>query len=213
MSHETLFAVLDGEHSPGELDRLLDEIERSPQLARQWSRWCLVREAQEGVRITREQGCICAGVISALDGQEALSDKVVPIAPSARPAAAARRWRPLISLAAAASVVGFGLVAVLNLQTPSPTGAVPVSLTQLQPASPSAEAGKVIPVTGADTRVSQTRQVWANAAVEDLQQLDDYLIDHSNLRSVAGVGGSLGYARFAAYTADYRPADSDPAGR
>lgn len=220
MNQEMLSAVLDGECTPGELDRFLDDCERSPELARRWGRLWLTREARNGVRITREQGCICAGVMSALDAPPSVEPgkpKVIPLPPAAPQRAvshrpAVRRWAPLAGLAAAASVVGFALVAVLNLQAPpetlSPTLAPDVA--QLQPASDSTgrAAPRAISVSGGEPR--EARLLWANASEEDLQQLDDYLIDHSNLRSASSFAGRLGYARFAAYTADYRPAD--PAG-
>ncbi|MEC9359873.1 MAG: hypothetical protein VX836_18640, partial [Pseudomonadota bacterium] len=58
------------------------------------------------------------------------------------------------------------------------------------------------------TSPAMTRQAaqlrWAQIEDDQARQLNNYLIDYSNYRSVQGVGGTLGYARFAAHTADYR---------
>ena len=67
MAYEQLSALLDGECTAEELDLLLEEMERSPELKARWSRLCLARDTRDGTRYTKEQTCICAGVMAQLD--------------------------------------------------------------------------------------------------------------------------------------------------
>jgi hypothetical protein len=58
-----------------------------------------------------------------------------------------------------------------------------------------------LPVANSDYRsVDLVAQDDAHAAM-----LREYLMDHNNAIGDEGVGGTLRYARFAAYKAEYRP--------
>ena len=83
MSSEMLSAALDGELRPDELDGLLAEIERSPQLKLQWSRMSLARDALGGAQVRADRPCIAAAVMAGV-GAEAPSQKVVPLVPKNR---------------------------------------------------------------------------------------------------------------------------------
>lgn len=196
MPQESLSALLDGECTGSELDRLLDELERSPELGEQWSRLCMAREARAGTRIGSEQPCICADVMSRLEAAPAGADaKVVDLAVHRATVSAARRprvasmWKPVVGFAAAASV---GAAAVMFLQPQSGGGvAEPVG-------GPAASVASI----GSTDRNLRT----VSNDVEDAhtQMLREYLMDHSNAIADEGVGGTLRYARFAAHTAEYR---------
>lgn len=209
MSQESLSALLDGECSPGELDRLLDELDRSPELKQAYSRLCLSREAREGTRIATGQACICADVMAGLDeAPMPASDKLVDLdSRRARPRPVLARWKPLAGFAAAAS---FGAVAVLVTlpQTalvangggsssggfsPEATTA-PVSLPL--PAAPRPKGLRVASVTTAELQQQE-------------DDLSNYLIEHSNTAASRGMGGTLSYARFAAHNAVYRPQEEE----
>jgi negative regulator of sigma E activity len=192
MSHETISALIDGECSPEELDRLLEEMEASPEMKREFSRQVMAREAREGTRIGKNQPCICADVMARLD--EAPGDAHPQVVEFVRPRAAlAPQWRPLAGLAAAAA---FGAIAVL------------VALPQIQQHEAMSAAADVrapaaietIPVVDrAPARRSRAAAMTVAAQPEDLQE---YLVDHSY---AAATGATV-------YNADYRPNDDAGSG-
>lgn len=192
MPQDSLSALLDGECSGAELDRLLDELERSPELGQQFSRLCMTREARAGTRIARQQPCICADVMGQLDAAPASPDaKVVDLAVhrASRRGRIASFWKPAVGFAAAA---GVGAAAVMFVQPQGNT--VPA-------------AGNGAPMqAGTVASWSQTPELRTVSTTNDphSQMLREYLMDHSNAIADEGVGGTLRYARFAAHTAEYR---------
>jgi negative regulator of sigma E activity len=196
MPQDSLSALLDGECSSAELDQLLDEMERSPELAAQWSRLCMARDAQAGTRIAAGQADFCSRVMAQLDAAPAAVDaKVVDLAVrrAARAPRLAAFWKPAIGFAAAASV---GAAAIMLIQPQAEPTAVPAS------------AGLVAngTVAGWSAAAPALRTVSAEDTAH-AQMLREYLMDHSSAVADEGVGGTLRYARFAAHTAEYR---SDP---
>lgn len=209
MSPESLSSLFDGECSPEELDRVLDELDQSPDLKASFSRLCLSRDAVDGTRVLKGQRCIAAGVMAGLDDTPAagggnVRELVRP--PRARPAF---QWRPLAGLAAAAA---FGAVAVL-VTTPrsQDSGLVPSSMVP-QVASPVGSNPVSAPSFGKRQRnlhtVAATQEQTQQWQEDDLRS---YLIEHSNTLADRGMGGTLSYARFTAHTADYRPQAEAPA--
>jgi negative regulator of sigma E activity len=202
MSHETLSALLDGECSAGELDRLLEEIEHSPALKEQWSRLCLARDAREGTHFAKNQPCICAGVMAGLDERPAeLANPNVVELRRPRPAF---NWKPLAGLAAAASVA---VVALLVGVTSTPQSGV--GLPETAQGAPVTEPVSY-PVVPRQARNLQSvalhaegEQHWQDAG----DDLDNYLIEHNSSLAGQGVGmgGTLRSARFAAHSATYHP--------
>lgn len=185
MSHDALSALLDGECSTAEIDSILDEMRRSPELAQRWSRMCVSREAAQGTKVSRSQPCICAGVMSRLDAApEAPGAKVVDLAvrkamrqPNGRPSWASI-WKPAAGLAAAASV---GAAAVLFIRPAEEIGAT-----------------ETLAINDPAEVVDPEEQAYR-------QMLREYVMDHSNSLGDDGMGGTLRYARFAAHTAAYHP--------
>src|SRR5690349_16918112 len=113
MSEELLSALLDGECTPGEVKRLMDELASSPALKQRWTRMCLVRDAMEGTRVPVASGDFCTGVMAAIAQEQsaaAAPSRVVamPVRPQA--AANAPRWQPFAGLAAAASIAAVAAV-------------------------------------------------------------------------------------------------------
>src|SRR3569623_562801 len=109
MSYEKLSALLDGECSAEELDRLLEDLEQSPELKAQWSRLCLARDSMEGVRIRKDQSCICAGVMANLDKApaELAKPNVVELRrPRSMIVKQAAGWAVAASVATVAMMVG-----------------------------------------------------------------------------------------------------------
>lgn len=175
---ETLSALLDGECTPSELDRLLSELERDPSLREHFSRQCLARESRMGTRIRSANLDFSSRVIAALHREDtpvvvALGDRVRRLP-----------WRMAASLAAAAAV---GALAVLVVR---PDGA-PMS--------------QGIPVAQTGTAAQPLETQFAELDDENARQLRNYVMAYSQSRAQQGVGSTLGYARYAAYT-DERPA-------
>lgn len=201
MLKDSLSALMDGECSASELDRLLDELDRSPDLGQQWSRLCLAREASEGVRVVAGQACICASVMNQLDQAppEAAQVKVVHLkdhrrAGHAEPARRLSVWKPAFAFAAAASV---GAAAVLLLQ-PSPQAGLPSASGGAGLAS--ANDGSLGWVRGS----SPAPRYVSSEERAHSQMLSEYAMDHSGAAATEGVGGALRYLRFVAHTAEYR---------
>ncbi len=202
MANESLSALFDGECSPEEMDRLLDEMEREPEMKAAWSRMCVAREAREGTRVKRDQPCICADVMSRLDAAPApMGANVVDLAarrPTPIPTRRSFDWRALSGWAVAASVA---LVAVtLNLggnNRESLDAAGSSALPQVSnPVS--------VPLPNRRPRNLQTVSLSPDEQAMD-EDLRNYLIEHSNTLAERGMGGTLSYARFAAYNLDQAP--------
>lgn len=196
MAEENLSALLDGECSAEDLDRLLARMERSPGLKQSFSRLCLTREAAAGTRIERNQPCICDDVMSRLDAEpQPVSDRVVDLDERRRP----RRWawKPAAGLAAAAAM---GALAVL-VTLPEARQSTPAS-AGVASFVPQATTPVALPLPSI-SRPRHLQQVAAQTEAED--DLSNYLIEHSNTVAGRGMGGTLSYARFAAHNAVYRP--------
>lgn len=223
MSEELLSALLDGECTPAESEAVLAAIERSPTLKARWSRMCLTRDALAGVAVAKPSFDFAAGVMAAIASDSAgeahteVNPRVVPLrrpavvaqpAPALQPqrVATRRRWQPITGLAAAASIAAVALVggrALLNAPIDGGAGAPAASrlTASVNPDIVRVSAdGQISGAAGQDSR-------WTQLDTETARQLNDYLLEHSNSRADAGMGGSLGYARLAVRTADYRPAD------
>jgi hypothetical protein len=65
--------------------------------------------------------------------------------------------------------------------------------------SQTAAAPTAAPVAAADVASTES-QSWTSLDDQKRQQLRNYLIAYSQSRAQQGMGGTLGYARYAAYT-------------
>lgn len=186
--NETVSKLLDGECSDTELDQVLAEFERDPALREQFSRQILAREAREGTRIRATHLDFSSKVLAALHDVPDEPAVVVPFGQRVR----RLPWRAASSLAAAAAL---GAVAVLVARPATVTVPVAVPVE-----TASAPATGIVPVGGEPIETQ-----FAELADADAQQLRNYLMAYSQSRGQQGVGATLGYARYAAYT-DARPA-------
>jgi negative regulator of sigma E activity len=215
MSKDALSALLDGECSDADLDRLLGELERSPDIGSRWSRMCLARDAREGTVVTASQPCIVSAVMAQVRLEaEAPRRRVVELAgvrKRLREASRRINWKPAIGFAAAASM---GAAAVMFVRPGSDAVAPPYGGGPQQ-ASPTGGAFLAVsndvsaPVFGSlrsaslsanDHEGGLTAVQYSGVAAETSRQLREYLIDHSNSTVGQGVGGTLQYARFAAHS-------------
>jgi len=186
---ETVSTLLDGECSDQELAQVLAEFERDPALREQFSRHILAREARQGTRIRAPNLDFSAKVLAALhDEPSAEPAVVVPFRSHVR----RRPWQTAVSLAAAAALGAVAVIVVRPVAPPAPG----VVATQ----SAAIPADAIVPVAAEPVETQ-----FAELADEDAQQLRNYLMTYSQSRAQQGVGSTLGYARYAAYT-DARPA-------
>ncbi len=215
MSYEKLSALLDGECSAEELDRLLEDLDRSPELKAQWSRLCLSRDSMEGVRIRKEQRCICAGVMAGLDKTpaELAKPNVVELRrPRAMIMKQAAGWAVAASVAAVAMLVGVNgghdhpvsSMAGITVPAASPVTTEAVSYPVVIPRQPR----NLQSVALRTTTASNDEQKWQDAG----DDLDNYLIEHNSSLAEQGMGmsGTLRAARFAAHSATYHPEEGQP---
>lgn len=175
---ESLSALLDGECSASELERVLSELERDPALREQLSRQWLARESRMGTRIRSADLGFSTRVLAALHDEPAV---VVPFAGRVR----RLPWRAAASLAAAAAL---GAIAVLVVRPQAPFAPGAVSAVAAAPA---------------DTAPAVTEPVerqFAELEDENARQLRNYVMAYSQSRGQHNVGATLGYARYAAYT-------------
>ena len=182
--NENLSALLDGECSPEEVDRLLDAIERSPALKAQFTRMSMARDSLQGLRLRR-------GLDLADRVQAALAREAAPAAAPAANDARAVRWPAIAGLALAAGVAAAVVFVVRPDRAPEAPAATTVAV-----------AAPVAPAAGPDA-------AWGELAGQDARELNDYMVAHSRSRAHLGqgMGGTLGYARYTAYSAKYQSAD------
>lgn len=203
MTQETLSALLDEECTAAELDQLLDQVGRDPALASRYSRMVLARESRASSIRAADPGFssrVMAALAQELPPQASgATDKVRPFRAPRRAASAFKFsvGAPAFALALAASVAA---VSVLVLR-PDPAVNAPADVA----ATTLAAAGSVLgPTAGAVPEVNGGRS-WDQLAPGDAEQLNAYLIAYSQSRAQQGMGSTLGYARYAAHTAEYRP--------
>lgn len=175
---EILSALLDGECTPGEVDFVLQAMNEDAGLRQRFARMALNQELRRGIRVPAIPADFADKVLAALPERP----DALPAGPTVVPMPRRVSWQPLAGLAAAAAV---GAVAVLAMKpSPAPTPpAVAVAQLPQQEAEPAE-----VPLDDAQAR-----------------QLRNYVMAYSQSRAQQGLGGTLGYARYAAYT----PADSE----
>lgn len=193
MTHETMSALLDGECSAAELDRILAQMDRDPSLAERYSRMVMAREAR-GSRIRAADPGFAGRVLKSLDQDPSTgSSTVIPF--RRRAWVAPRFLAPAAGLALAA---GVGALAVLALR---PDAGLPAPATELAALDPVADTA----ATGPAESTEAAQRSWDQLDPGDAERLNAYLIAYSQSRAQQGMGSTLGYARYAAHTAEYRP--------
>lgn len=228
MSEELLSALLDGECTPVEVERLLQQLDESPALKQRWTRMCVTREAVENTRIRAVSPDFCAGVMAAIQREEATAEpvrspKVValqPRRPVAAPVVAASRsrWQPMAGLAAAASIAAVVTVGGYRVLS-QPVGGAPATVASAGPSATGSadvqpvayavapqQQAKLVQVSntsgGSADEPVETR--WSQLDADTASQLSEYMMEHSNMRAEQGVGGALSYPRMMVRTAEYR---------
>lgn len=193
MSKQVLSAAVDAAATNLEWDALLAAVEQDPEVKAEWSRIWEWRDARDGVALAASTD-FCGGVMAAIAADKPLSSTVVSlpkraVALAATKPRAARSWRTLVPLSAAAGVVA-AVLFVGGLRDPS----IDTPSSQVTASNGAAVATPVSFTSNQDVPDE------AKAAI-----LNAYLMEHSNSLAERSMGGTLANARFAARTADYRP--------
>ena len=193
MSKQVLSAAVDAAATNLEWDALLAAVEQDPEVKAEWSRIWEWRDARDGVALAASTD-FCGGVMAAIAADKPLSSTVVSlpkraVALAATKPRAARSWRTLVPLSAAAGVVA-AVLFVGGLRGPS----IDTPSSQVTASNGAAVATPVSFTSNQDVPDE------AKAAI-----LNAYLMEHSNSLAERSMGGTLANARFAARTADYRP--------
>lgn len=197
---ELFSALLDGELAPDEIDTLIEALGREPGAAGTTARWGAIGASMRGQGSS--PGSILGGVRAAIDA-EPLRPRVTSIGAARDQRRMRRRWTlPATGLAAAASIA----LAVLLLPTamqeslpPQPAADATGGAAVARLANDEAVAQQVS--TGGST--TQTRLAAGEPAHRAREEiLNTYFIEYASHRSAQGIGGPLGYARYAAHNAD-----------
>lgn len=177
-SKEDISALVDGEVPEPQADRLITALEHETELRHCWRHYHLIGAVLRGGGRAEIQPCLCERVAKALESEP------ITFAPRAlTPRMPALKW--LTGLAVAASVAA---VAVLSVQTtPQTAQFAAVSAPEMavqQPASSNKPSG------------AQTRLAANNPPAP---KLHNYLTNHNEYVTSAGMQGMLPYARSAAF--------------
>lgn len=206
---ELFSALLDGEIASEEIDALLDSLEHDPGAADATTRWNCIGTAMRGQGRMPAHGSLLSGVRAAI-AEQPISAGVSDIAAARARRIQRRRWAlPATGVAAAASIAmaAFLLPSMFQATTPTagPEAVQPTAGTQALARSESAptEAGASAAQAGAAS--SQLQQARAFQPAGDREEvLNTYYIEYAGYRTAQGIGGPLGYARYAAHNADMR---------
>jgi len=165
---EQLSACLDGELPEGELDLLLKQLQRDPQLRTALGRYALIGEA------LRAQGAVMAPkgfssrVAAAIAAEPALDGTSIPT----RRTRAGRWMRTAAGFAVAASVATFAILAVRQPHEPAAPYVAEVTLTGTQESEPEIPS-YIVPATATSGFVPAAR-------------LTNYVVVHSEYSTPLG---------------------------
>jgi negative regulator of sigma E activity len=110
---------MDGEVADFELRRTLDRIDSEPELSEAWQRYHLIRSIMKNEDGADLNVDISAGVMSALDSEQRFEIDELDTTDQTETSAIEKNrfWRPIASMAAAASVTAMVILGAQNLST------------------------------------------------------------------------------------------------
>lgn len=118
---ENLSTLMDGEASEFELRRSLEQVEQSPEMGERWRRYHVARSAMRGEPVNTADIDLSAGIMAALEDEPTYSLPQQDDESTAEPVVQERRkesrtlWKPMASMAMAASVTAMVILGVQNL--------------------------------------------------------------------------------------------------
>ncbi|WP_237065583.1 sigma-E factor negative regulatory protein [Microbulbifer guangxiensis] len=119
--NESLSALMDGEASELELQRLLKSSATDSESGQRWSRYQLAASVMRGDSVARPDSDLAARISAAVAREEPLQQAAPDRAVAANDAGA--RWRQMLSRGAVAATVAFA--AILGVQQVSQPGSAP----------------------------------------------------------------------------------------
>lgn len=114
---ESVSALMDGALTDFEVRRTLEQVADNPELAQRWRRYHIARAAMHNEAIELCTDDISAGVMAALESEQAVVSKVDASEPPA--GRMEWLWKPLSSMAVAASVTAFVILGVQKFDAPA----------------------------------------------------------------------------------------------
>lgn len=118
---ENLSILMDGEASEFELRRSLEQVEQSPEVGERWRRYHVARSAMRGEPVNTADIDLSAGIMAALEDEPAYTQPL-PEGTAAESVEERRKesrtlWKPMASMAMAASVTAMVILGVQNLNS------------------------------------------------------------------------------------------------
>lgn len=206
---EMFSALLDGELAVDEIDTLLQSLDARPDAGVMTSHWSRIGSSMRGQCTPGVGHDILSGVRAALVDEPRHATAVSPTPVSARAASRRmrRRWFSAGAGVAAAASLAMAVVLVPELRnaTTPPGTAAAETVASGAVDAPEAVAATDGPAVRSADGTGNPVQVGAaerSAARDD--RLNTYFIEYAGHRTVQGIGGPLGYARYAAHNADMR---------
>lgn len=117
---ENLSILMDGEASEFELRRSLEQVGQSPEMGERWRRYHVARSAMRGEPVNTADIDLSAGIMAALEDEPVYAQ---PLPEGAAESVQERRkesrtlWKPMASMAMAASVTAMVILGVQNLNS------------------------------------------------------------------------------------------------
>ncbi|QFT54240.1 sigma-E factor negative regulatory protein [Microbulbifer sp. THAF38] len=213
--NESLSALMDGEVSELELQRLLKASAASEELGERWSRYQLAASVMRREQVASVESGLAASISAAIDLEEPLSQAGNGGAVAANGLINNRWWRPL-SRGAIAATVAFA--AILGVQQISDTQQNPVQGNELvaeveRPAQPVVQSapqpsGFYVPApstrsvsTATPSFVPEQRGVVGQQVIQQvptpelMRHLNRVMIQHSEQAAHVGSQGMVPFAR------------------
>ena len=185
---EKLSAYLDDELEIEHLSGLHRDVLNSPEYRAKLNRYALISETLKGNR----SNCDAADIINNV--QQSLENEPTVFAPAAIKKPASTSWKTYVGGAAIAATVA--AVAVLNI------GAFNQSDSQVEefPVTVEVNSFNPGPFNAGLSQKASTKWTTSNVSSPELEdELNQFLIDHSEYTTQSGIPGLLPYATFVVY--------------
>ena len=210
--NESLSALMDGEASELEIQRLLKECDASgSDLQQRWSRYQLAGNVMRGDKVAPVDLGLAASISAAIADEPSLAESAqAPAANDAADTGRSRWWRPLSRGAVAATVAFAAVLGVQQMQSPQPGGDMiaEVERPAQQPVQSAPQpSGFLVPtlntraVSTAPQLVPEQRvgvpspQVQMVPSPELMRHLNRVMIEHSEQAARVGSQGMVPFAR------------------
>ncbi|WP_226702589.1 sigma-E factor negative regulatory protein [Microbulbifer elongatus] len=212
--NESLSALMDGEASELEIQRLLKESDASgSDLQERWSRYQLAGSVLRGDKVAPVDLGLAASISAAIADEPSLADSAQPSAANdSGDTGRSRWWRPLSRGAVAATVAFAAVLGVQQIQSPQPGGNMlaEVERPAQQPVQSLPQPSSfVVPTPTLNTRAVSTApqlvpeqrlgvpspQVQVVPSPELMRHLNRVMLEHSEQAARVGSQGMVPFAR------------------